>query len=449
MTDRTLDRAVEQTIHSKLLEVHTMLPAKILSFDEELQTVDVEIEIQRNYHGKVQTISTLKDVPIEYPRAGGYIITFPIKPGDQCKLSFCDRSIDNWLLDAGTVDPKDSRAHSLSDAVACVGLWDRTNPIKDYNTEEPEFRTEDGLKKVWLSDDGWVEMVNLDLDTRVVLKDNGDVRVANDKKKTMLEIFESTKIKMHNPLSSATYSPLGNILHKNPLTSREMHELGDIKDKTVLAKHYLRKTGEKYFKNLIAKQITKASGKIEYRCLLNKLELSPSGKARLGNQLNKLTIGLKRAKLGNALNKLDIGSLTSSLGNPLAKLRVLPSTVMLQDAGGIVTPKLVSVLTSAVLSLAQDAGFPEIISPIEQAITGELANIAQLVAGLPDDDPDEDDPFDTVRTQITETLLDMNVDINSEDAINMLKKSDSLDNSWDDVVFDNLLTQINEIPYNG
>ena len=45
-------------------------------------------------------------------------MSFPYEVGDYVLLCFMDRSIETWLTNGGTVDPKDSRMHDLSDAMA-------------------------------------------------------------------------------------------------------------------------------------------------------------------------------------------------------------------------------------------------------------------------------------------------------------------------------------------
>ncbi len=453
MSDDLFNLSIREIIRSKLLEVHTLLPGEIVKVYPNGQTVDVQILIkrQRNKQGKrvLEDIDVLKDVPISYPRVRDYSLTMPIQVGDECMLQFMERSIDNWLLDGGKAEMGDLRHHSFSDAVAIVGLWNRTNPVKEYNVDQPEFRTDDAQKKVWLdkeNDTGWVEMVDLNEDSRVVLKANGEVRAANDAVKTMMEIYPDTKIQIKNPLAKTRMDKFGDILMQNPLISRQMDKFGDIEDKTILGKQQLKKSGEKFFKNLIAKQITKASGKIEYKCLLNKFDMQPSGITKLGNAINKLKIDPVQSTLGSALNKLKVNPAISSLGNPLASLKVLPTSVLLQDAGGVVTPALVTALTSAVSSIASSLGLNDIVDEIGQ----QLFLVNSLVDSLPQDDiSEEEDIFDSVEDTITNILINEGVDLLSKEAENMLNSAIVLDKAWDDDLFDELIANVTEVIGDG
>jgi len=453
MIPRSLSTIIREAVRSEMLNLHTSMPGTIISFDPDDQTVEVQLDLKfrRSVSGGYveEEVDVLKDVPIIYPRANNYSLTMPIVPGDTCEVRFMERSIDNWLLEGGTVSPEDYRHHSLSDAVCYVGMWDRTKSIYNYNAAQPELRTGDAQRKVWLDDNrdknGFVEMVDLDNDSRTVLKSNGEVRVANDKVRTVMEIYPDTKIQMQNPLSLTRMDPYGDILQRNPLITRQMDRFGDITDKTILAKSLIQRSGRKFFKNLIAKQITHASGKIDYRSMLNKLEINPNGKSRLGNSINKLTVDLVKAKLGNPLSNLNITPIQSTLGNPLSKLRVLPTSAMLQDVGGVVTPALVTGLVSAVTGIIGNLGLDALLGPI----TSELANIQNLLNALPEDEAEEPDLFDSVSVQVADTLIENNIDIESQEAINVLRLAEQLDQNWNEQVFEEMVSQMEVILDNG
>ena len=72
---------------------------------------------------------------------GGFTLTFPVNPGDECLLMFCERSIDLWQNQGGVQQPSARRFHSLSDAFAIMGLHSRPNSIKNYSQSAIELRT--------------------------------------------------------------------------------------------------------------------------------------------------------------------------------------------------------------------------------------------------------------------------------------------------------------------
>ncbi len=56
--------------------------------------------------------------------------TFPLKKGDECLLLFSDREIESWFIN-GDVNPLNyPRMHSMTDAVAIVGLRSLPNMIQ-------------------------------------------------------------------------------------------------------------------------------------------------------------------------------------------------------------------------------------------------------------------------------------------------------------------------------
>ena len=49
-----------------------------------------------------EQLPVLSDVPVLFPRAGGFFISFPIQPGDFVQLVFNEVSIDDWMAGASS-----------------------------------------------------------------------------------------------------------------------------------------------------------------------------------------------------------------------------------------------------------------------------------------------------------------------------------------------------------
>ncbi len=128
---RTLSMAetIQTLIDAKFLEVHTSAPAEIVSFNPANGFAVVQPLIKRKYKNEETPVKlpTISNVPVAFPRIGNARVRFPVSPGDEGKLSFCERSIDKWLTQGGSVDPNDSRKFSLSDAVFELGLTSQAN----------------------------------------------------------------------------------------------------------------------------------------------------------------------------------------------------------------------------------------------------------------------------------------------------------------------------------
>jgi hypothetical protein len=87
----------------------------------------------------------LHDCPVKLPTGGGWSITFPIQPGDECMAVFSDAALDAWLQSGGYNNaPISQRRHSLSDAIADFGLRSTPRGIANYSTESMQLRSDDG-----------------------------------------------------------------------------------------------------------------------------------------------------------------------------------------------------------------------------------------------------------------------------------------------------------------
>lgn len=159
----TLSSNIRDGIDNRLKDLHTAMPGTIVSFDSENQLATVQPGIKRvfrtlNDDNSVDLnpvdLPLLINVPVIYPRGGGFSITFPVKPGDECLIVFCERAIDTWHRDGGTATPNAKRFHDLSDAVVHVGMSSLQNKIPDYATVDMEIRTDNGSNAISLHDNG-------------------------------------------------------------------------------------------------------------------------------------------------------------------------------------------------------------------------------------------------------------------------------------------------------
>ena len=103
---------------------------KISKVTSSEQTVEIELQIKRlAADGTSTAYPVLVDCPYFVLQGGGAYIDMPIKQGDYCIVLFNDRYIDNWWSTANVADPATARKHSLSDALAIVGLNPKTSPL--------------------------------------------------------------------------------------------------------------------------------------------------------------------------------------------------------------------------------------------------------------------------------------------------------------------------------
>lgn len=155
------DNAHAAQIDGRLKNLHTLLPGIIDSFDPATQTAKVQPAIKRIFteRGAV-SLPLCVDVPVEFPGGGGFFLTFPVQPGDECTLSFSERCIDFWFDQGGVQLPAEYRTHDLSDAFARVGVNSKPNALGSFQTGAVELRNRARTVRVTMKADGTIENVN-------------------------------------------------------------------------------------------------------------------------------------------------------------------------------------------------------------------------------------------------------------------------------------------------
>lgn len=143
----TLDAVIQKGIDSALADMHVAMPAVIETYDPVTQKASLQPLVQRTFEdGTVQRWPVVNNVPIQFPRGGGFAMTFPIKPGDKALLVFSDRSLDEWLSSGAEIEPKDPRKHDESDAFAIPGIHSFApgDPVASALPNKVSFGAENG-----------------------------------------------------------------------------------------------------------------------------------------------------------------------------------------------------------------------------------------------------------------------------------------------------------------
>lgn len=125
--------AVRRAARAELTDVNVAIPARVESYDPTTQRCSAQPLIRRAYADEsgervAERLPVVNEVPVVFPGAGSYSITWPLAKGDTVLLIFSQASIDKWLSRGDDVDPLDDRRHSLNDAVAIPGLRHRAEP---------------------------------------------------------------------------------------------------------------------------------------------------------------------------------------------------------------------------------------------------------------------------------------------------------------------------------
>lgn len=160
MTSDALDKQAledselfEEVIRSALLRMDNSMVGVVTAFNESLNTVDVQPVIMRKMRGQdPRPLAIIKNCPVKYYGAGGFVITFKPKPGDVCDLAINDRSLDVWKKSGGVVDSGMARHHNMTDAKAYFGLNSYDNSYQSIQ-DGMEIRTRDGDTGVLVKND--------------------------------------------------------------------------------------------------------------------------------------------------------------------------------------------------------------------------------------------------------------------------------------------------------
>lgn len=179
-------RTMQDSLQSNLW---TALPGIVQKVNLGALTVEVQPAIQgvvMKPDGTKQYVNlpVLPDVPIIFPRGGGYSMTFPVAVGDECLVVFASRCIDSWWQSGGIQKPYEPRKHDLSDGFAIIGPYSQAKKISSVSAATVQVRSDDG--SIFLEVDktsGTIRAVaptKVQLDTPVV-EVTGVISVLNSK----------------------------------------------------------------------------------------------------------------------------------------------------------------------------------------------------------------------------------------------------------------------------
>lgn len=125
----TIEQFVGFMIESRMLDIHTSFPAKVVRYDKSKQQADVQPCLKQAFKdGTTIAMPVINNVPVMHPRAGDAIIHLPVAVGSIVTVIIGERSLDRWKSQGGMVDPGDFRKHDLSDAMAYPGGYPFSDP---------------------------------------------------------------------------------------------------------------------------------------------------------------------------------------------------------------------------------------------------------------------------------------------------------------------------------
>lgn len=135
------------------------MPAIVTAFDGEQQTVTLQPAIAgTDENGGAITPTVLADVPVKFPRGGGFAFTFPVVPGDEGWVIFADRCIDGWFGTGEVSQAAEHRQHDWSDGGFLPGFSSLARAIGSFRNDAIVMRQLEGKGYVSIDTGGNVDI---------------------------------------------------------------------------------------------------------------------------------------------------------------------------------------------------------------------------------------------------------------------------------------------------
>ena len=138
----TLAEVLQNAIRAEMLDIHTMLPARVEKYDSETQKASISPLIKKKYvDDEVVQLPVINDIPVQWPSGGDAFIHMPLVVGDTGMAVFAERSLDKWLSGNGkAVAPDDPRHHNITDAVFIPGIRTFTAALSGINGDSVHIK---------------------------------------------------------------------------------------------------------------------------------------------------------------------------------------------------------------------------------------------------------------------------------------------------------------------
>jgi hypothetical protein len=187
---RELNKFVKKIVRAILAEeVHTHLPAQVVSYDGTTNTCSIQPCVMRMRSEDPNNLTTIElpqvdDVPVKQFGSGKLLFSVPPQVDSYGVFHVSERDLEVWLTKGGVVDPGSSRKFDLSDGWFDPGAYpliaDGDNGLISpaINTDRIEMRTRLGTSYVYVKDDGKIELTTLG-DAKVTLDTDGTMTVKN------------------------------------------------------------------------------------------------------------------------------------------------------------------------------------------------------------------------------------------------------------------------------
>lgn len=129
----SLTEVVSAATRARQAHIHTAIPGRVHSYDAATGLAEVEEMINDfswNEDGdrEFEEPPIHPGIPVVWPRAGGFVLTFPLQKGDPVLVIYSERSLAEWRSTGQKSDPVDASRHN-GYAVCIPGCYPDVLPM--------------------------------------------------------------------------------------------------------------------------------------------------------------------------------------------------------------------------------------------------------------------------------------------------------------------------------
>lgn len=147
MKPETRATVTRQLVRGELMYARTISVGKVSKvFANGWVEVAPQIQMVARNEDGVETptdLPALSRIPVAHFKAGGFIITLPVKSGDEGIILFSDRGLSLWKETGRKAPPRESEFHGLNGAIFLPMPTSKPGYIKNYNPSELYVGAED------------------------------------------------------------------------------------------------------------------------------------------------------------------------------------------------------------------------------------------------------------------------------------------------------------------
>lgn len=155
------DEGFRRILDHRQASLNTCVVGTVEKYDPDKKRADVKpvfIDHFETDAGTVQAIDypVIQDIPVLFPRGGGFSITWPLKKGDPVVLIFAQRSLDEWKAGDGKkpTAQESLRMHDLSDALCIAGAFPDNDSAGKADDTSLHISHKEGKVDVEIKPDG-------------------------------------------------------------------------------------------------------------------------------------------------------------------------------------------------------------------------------------------------------------------------------------------------------